>query len=99
MIDSISSLPLEQKIIMLLVLVILLMSVRILFLKKKTNLLENKIIDLKLAKKASSNDRLSELHKNFKSIINEEKQDEDDFDKWLKNSEVNDVYVYKHNKK
>lgn len=98
MIDSISSLPLEQKVIMLLSLVILLMSFRILFLKKKANMLENKVIELKLAKKAKPNDRLSALHKDFKSIINEEKQ-EDDFDKWLENSEVNDVYVYKHNKK
>lgn len=98
MIDSISSLPLEQKIIMFLSLVILLMSFRILFLKKKANMLENKVIELKLAKKAKPNDRLSALHKDFKSIINEEKQ-EDDFDKWLENSEVNDVYVYKHNKK
>ena len=94
-----SSLPLEQKIIMLLVLVLLLMSIRILFLKKKTNRLENKIIDLKLAKKAKSNDRLSALHKEFKSMINEEKQEDDDFDKWLENSEVNDVYVYRHKKK
>lgn len=99
MIDSISSLPLEQKVIMLLSLVILLMSFRILFLKKKANMLENKVIELKLAKKAKSNDRLSALHNDFKSIINQEKQEEDDFDKWLKNSEVNDVYVYKHNKK
>lgn len=96
---SISSLPLEQKIIILLILIILLMAVRILFLKKKTNKLEQIIIDLKLANKAKSNARLSELHKNFKSMINEKKQEEDDFDSWLENSEVNDVYVYRNNKK
>lgn len=99
MIKKIIDLGLEQKLLIISLIIILFLIIKIILSKRKISMLENKILFLEINKNKKNNtklDRLTKQYLNLRRNTKEEYPDEEDFEKWLEKAEIGDEYNFKN---